>query len=73
MKNIIEVIEAKLQEQKDELFVKDLLIRDLKDKLKAAEKEKAELITRIEQKDFTKMFTDDNITFSIPNDDNTKG
>lgn len=73
MKNIIEVIEAKLQEQKDELFVKDLLIQDLKDKLKAAEKEKAELITRLVKNDVTEIYTDDNITFSIPDGDNTKG
>lgn len=43
MTNIIEAIEAKLQEQKDAIFFKDLQIAELKEKLAAAEKENAEL------------------------------
>ena len=39
MTNIIEAIEAKLQEQKDAIFFKDLQINELKEKLSAAEKE----------------------------------
>lgn len=39
MLNVIEVIEAKLQEQKDEIFFKDLEIKDLKNKLTIAEAE----------------------------------
>ena len=43
MNLIIETIEAKLQEQKDDIFFKDLQIADLKEKLAAAEKENAAL------------------------------
>ena len=39
MKNIIEVIEAHLQAQKDEVFFKDLQIQDLKQQLAEAKKE----------------------------------
>lgn len=39
MNNIIEVIEAKLQEQKDAIFFKNLQIDELKKQLVAAEKE----------------------------------
>lgn len=39
MLNVIEVIEAKLQAQKDEIFFKDLEIKDLKTKLALAEAE----------------------------------
>lgn len=39
MNLIIETIEAKLQAQKDDIFFKDLLIKDLKEQLAAAEKE----------------------------------
>lgn len=43
MKNIIEVIEAKLQEQKDEIWFKDVQIKDLKAQLEKANAEIAEL------------------------------
>lgn len=43
MVNVIEAIEAKLQEQKDAIFFKDLQISDLKKQLAAAEQEIAEL------------------------------
>lgn len=43
MKKIIEAIEAKLQEQADAIFLKDLQIEDFKIKLAAAEKEVEEL------------------------------
>ncbi len=39
MKNIIEVIEAKLQAQKDDIFFKDLQIKELRENLAEAEKE----------------------------------
>ena len=39
MTNIIEAIEAKLQEQKDAIFLKDLQIEDLKNQLSEAKKE----------------------------------
>ena len=39
MKNIIEAIEAKLQEQKDTIFLKDLMIKELKEQIREAEKE----------------------------------
>lgn len=48
MTNIIEAIEAKLQAQKDEIFFKEMQIKDLKERLETAEKEKAELMTEIE-------------------------
>ena len=72
MNNIIEVIEAKLQEQKDDLIFKDLIIKDLKDKLHAAEKEKAELLLRLANP-AVELRSDDNIVFTIPGGDNTKG
>lgn len=39
MLNVIAAIEEKLQAQKDEIFFKDLEIKDLKNKLAAAEAE----------------------------------
>ena len=39
MKNIIDAIEAKLQEQKDNILFKQILIDDLKKQLAEAEKE----------------------------------
>lgn len=41
MKNIIETIENQLQKQKDDIFVKDLIIEDLKNQLEACKKELA--------------------------------
>ena len=43
MKLIIESIEATLQAQKDDIFFKDLQIKDLKEQLSAAENEIAAL------------------------------
>lgn len=54
MKNIIEVIEAKLQEQKDAIFFKDLQIQDLKKQLAEAEKEIARLSLPKEKNNFKK-------------------
>lgn len=42
MKNIIEAIEKELQKQKDDIFVKDLIIEDLKNQLDACKKELTE-------------------------------
>lgn len=42
MLNIIETIEAKLKAQKDDIFFKDMLIKDLQERLQAAELEAAE-------------------------------
>jgi len=43
MINVIEAIEAKLQEQKDAIYFKDLQIKDLKNQLTEAQKEIAAL------------------------------
>lgn len=43
MTNIIEAIEAKLQAQKDEIYIKNLQIADLEERLAKAEKELAEV------------------------------
>lgn len=48
MINVIEAIEAKLQAQKDEIFFKDIQIKDLKERLEKAEAERAELTGKIE-------------------------
>ena len=42
MLNIIEAIEEKLKAQKDDIFFKDMLIKDLQERLQAAELEAAE-------------------------------
>lgn len=42
MNNIIEIIETKLQAQKDTILFKDLQIENLKKQLEAAQKELAE-------------------------------
>ena len=43
MNNIIEIIEEQLQKQKDEIFFKDMLIKDLRASLEKAQKEIEEL------------------------------
>lgn len=43
MINVINAIEEKLQEQKDDIFLKNLQIDDLKNQLEATQKELAEL------------------------------
>lgn len=48
MKNIIEAIEAKLQAQKDDIFFKDVQIKDLKERLEKAEAENAALTGKID-------------------------
>ena len=48
MINIIEAIEKQLQAQKDDIFFKDLQIKDLTQKLNEAEAEKAALIAKLE-------------------------
>ena len=47
MINVIEAIEKQLQAQKDEIFFKDVQIRDLKERLEKAEAENIELNHRI--------------------------
>ena len=48
MLNVIEAIEAKLQAQKDDIFFKDLQIKDLKEQLEAAQKEIVDLTAKVE-------------------------
>lgn len=43
MLNVIGAIEEKLQAQKDDIFFKDMQIKDLRERLAAAEKEIEEL------------------------------
>lgn len=43
MMNIIEAIEKMLQAQKDDIFFKDLQIKEFKDQIERLEKELAEL------------------------------
>lgn len=47
MLNVINAIEEKLQAQKDEIFFKDLQIKDLKEKLEAAENERGALAAKL--------------------------
>ena len=47
MLNVINAIEEKLQAQKDEIFFKDMQIKDLKEKLQAAENERDAMAAKL--------------------------